>query len=269
MRTSWVPRETPTISVVTVTLNARETIRKTLDSVLAQADVVVEYVVIDGGSTDGTREIIRHYAPRLFKWVSEPDQGISDAMNKGLAFCNGDYILFLHSDDYLVNEHTLAQALDAMRRVHADIYAFDIYFGSAAAFSRLSPRGFSWRMRFKPGIYHQGALCHRSLFDRLGGFDTTLAITMDYEFFLRAYDIGAQVHCIQLPLSMMRDTGVSSRRDWPALKRRFLEERQIHQRRRTTAAMRFIYAIYWPLYLSYRRLRALRGPVASGHSGPP
>jgi glycosyltransferase involved in cell wall biosynthesis len=248
--------DAPKISVVTTSLNARDTIEQTLQSVLSQTYAALEYVVVDGGSTDGTAKIIRRYETRIFALVSEPDNGIADAMNKGIALTTGDLIFFLHSDDYLLDARTLTSAIEAIRESKADIYAFEIDFGSDKGWSRLRPRGFDWRMYFKGGIYHQAALCRRSLFERIGHFDTSLKIAMDYDFFLRAYLAGATVQRIPLPLSFMRNAGISGQRDWVSLMRRFREEQVVQQRQVNTLPMRIVYKIYWPLYLSYRFIRA-------------
>lgn len=246
----------PTISVVTLAWNSAATIEQTLQSVVSQTYPLVDYVVVDGGSTDGTTEILSRFGPRLSAWISEPDEGISHAMNKGVGLCRGDFLLFLHSDDFLVSENALETAVAAMGTCGADIYAFDIYFRSNAGDRRMSPRRFDWRMRFK-GLPHQGVLCRRSLFGKIGLFDLSLKICLDYDFFLRAYLAGAAAERVPLALSVMRDTGISSRRDWRSLRRRFSEEKRVHRRYATTLAMRAMYNIYWPLYLTYRRMRTV------------
>jgi glycosyltransferase involved in cell wall biosynthesis len=252
------PAAAPVVSVVTVAFNACDTIEQTLTSVLGQTYPAVDYVVVDGASTDGTTDIIRRYGSGLAAWVSEPDSGIAEAMNKGLARTRGELVLFLHADDYLVEAGTLAAAMAAVRRAEADIYAFDILYGADAGAARRRSRGFGWRMHFKTGIFHQGAICRRGLFDALGPFDTRLGIAMDYDFFLRAYRAGATVRRVPQPLSVMRDGGIGSRRDWPTLSRRLLEERAIHQRLASSRLLRAVYGVYWPLYFGYRRLWAAR-----------
>ena len=99
----------PDVSVVTVVCNGVAHVGETIESVLAQSGVDLEYWVIDGGSTDGTVEVVGKYAARLTGWTSEPDQGIADAFNKGLARVRGEYVMFLNADDALANPDALEQ----------------------------------------------------------------------------------------------------------------------------------------------------------------
>ena len=105
-------KETPKISIVTVTYNCKDTVEKTIQNVLKQTYPNIEYIVIDGNSTDGTKEIIERYADRLAYWVSEPDKGIYDAMNKGIKAATGDWILFRNSGDYFFEPSTVEKVFD-------------------------------------------------------------------------------------------------------------------------------------------------------------
>jgi glycosyltransferase involved in cell wall biosynthesis len=251
-----MPEANPAVSIITVSYNARDTIERTIAGVLDQTYPRIEYVLVDGASTDGTADIVRAYGSRVAAWVSEPDGGIADAMNKGLHMSSGELVLFLHADDYLRDDRAIASAVEAMAGTGADVYAFDILFGNAENPSRRRPRGFGWHMYFKTGIFHQAAFCRRSLFEKIGGFDTRFRIAMDYDFFLRAYRAGATLKRIPAAFSVMRDTGVSSRRDWASLRERFREEQAVQARASPGRAMHAVYLAYWPTYLAYRRVRA-------------
>lgn len=241
----------PVISVITVVFNGDEHLEQTLQSVINQTYTNVEYIVIDGASTDNTPDIIRQYDAIIDYWISEPDNGIADAMNKGLHSATGEYILFLHADDYFENNQSLAQAVT--RIGYEDIALFDILYGGELKY--LTPRGLNFWINFKTGVFHQAALCKRSVFDRIGGFDTGLKIAMDYDFFLRAYRHGITPRHYPLALSVMRDTGISSKTDWPALLSRFNEEKKVHLKNCHSLPLSFIYKIYWVLYLNYRKIR--------------
>jgi len=115
--------KSPFITIITAALNSEATIKKTLESVRNQTFQDFEHIVIDGGSRDETLEILKKYDNTYnLTWISEPDNGIADAMNKGIDLATGDYILFLHSDDYLVNSSVLKRASEYL----AD--RFDIFF---------------------------------------------------------------------------------------------------------------------------------------------
>lgn len=243
----------PTITVVTVTYNSERHLEETIRSVISQNHPSFEYIIIDGGSTDNTLRIIEAYQRHLTHWISEPDQGIADAMNKGLEVATGDYLLFLHSDDFLRSKHSLEAAYNYLDGDH-EIFAFDILYGRESHYEKRPSKGFSAWMNFKTGLFHQGVICSRSVFDTIGGFDTQFSIAIDYDFFLRAYKQGFKVKNCRYVLSVMRDTGLSSRSDWPSLKTRFDEEQRVHSKNSSSNAMRLVYFLYWLAYPKYRYL---------------
>lgn len=246
----------PLISIVTVCRNAETTIADTLNSVASQSFRDYEHIIVDGASTDGTVDIIRSYAGNQVSWFSESDDGIADAMNKGIGMASGDYILFLHADDYFGEPDRLEIAASHLVGGE-DIYAFDIFFQIGSVLKRRKPRGGMWRNLFKTTFYHQGLFCRRDLFDRIGLFNKNYFIMMDYDFLLRAMQSNASVVFVHEVLSVMRDTGISSRQDWPTLQRRLTEKRGIHRRLYQSRGMGFLFRLYWPLYLPYRRIRSL------------
>ena len=247
----------PLVSVVTASFEALDGLKATVESVRAQGFAGVEHVVVDGGSRDGTREWLEA-SPDLV-WVSEPDDGIADALNKGVTMARGDWILVLQAEDTFVDAGALARAAPHLDG-DAEIVSFDVLFEGGAASLRHRSRGLTGKTNFKTTIPHQGAFCHRRLYERIGAFDPAMRVAMDYDFFLRAHRAGARVRLVPEILARMPDTGVSSRRDWPSLAHRFSEERRIHRAHCPGPAMRALYAAYWPAYLAYRRGRhALAG----------
>lgn len=245
---------TPKLSIITICRNASRHIAQCMRSVFAQTYPNIEYIVIDGDSTDGTRAIISAHRQQINFLSSEPDDGIADAMNKGLAAATGQLIFFLHADDYLVDPASVANAierLDPKFRIHC----FDILLLTGQATRVAHPRGMDWRLNFKNGIYHQACFCDRALFDEIGAFDTQFSISMDYDWFLRAYRRGVRAKCYAGYFSVMRTSGISGRLDWPTLSRRFREQRRLQRKNRWGASFWPVYAAFWIPYLPYRRLR--------------
>jgi len=187
-------RKLPQISVITVCFNAAEFIEQTIQSVLLQSYPLVEYIIIDGGSTDGTGEIIRKYESRLAYWHSRPDRGVGHAFNLGLAQAHGDWLLYLNADDLLL-EPTVIEQMAPYLLLYQDA---DVVFGNMLSLTRdPDPRpaplckigGHPWRwqeFRRVNRIPHQAAFTQRAFFNRVGGFDESFRIAMDYEHFLRA-----------------------------------------------------------------------------------
>jgi glycosyltransferase involved in cell wall biosynthesis len=154
----------PLISIITACFNAAEFIEDTIRSVLGQTYPHLEYLIIDGGSTDGTVEIIRRYVPRLAYWHSRPDRGLAHAFNLGLAQARGEWVLFLNADDYLTDAAVIADMVPHLH-THRDA---DVVYGRIALIARdgrdaghpTDLRGGPWRWqqyRFICTIPHQGA----------------------------------------------------------------------------------------------------------------
>ena len=154
----------PVFSVITVTYNAERWLERTILSVLSQSYTNVEYLIIDGGSTDRTVEIIRQYASGLAYWVSEPDQGLYDAMNKGLARATGDYLVFLNAGDTFHTADTLNQIVNGLQRrkslpdvIYGETRIVDAE-GKSLGMRRLkAPKRLTWKS-FKMGML----VCHQS-----------------------------------------------------------------------------------------------------------
>lgn len=204
------------ISVITGVYNNCETIRQTLDSVLSQSHPMVEYIVIDGGSTDGTLEILNLYKSKLDVFISEPDSGIYDALNKGIINCTGDIIGFLHSDDLYENSFILEKIANAFDSLGVDAVYGDLvyvqrdeitrvvrHWKSCAFDDQLLSKG--W-MPAHPTLY-----VRRLAYERLGVFNTSYRIAADYDLILRFFGKGKLVSkYIPEVLVRMRAGGVSN-----------------------------------------------------------
>jgi glycosyltransferase involved in cell wall biosynthesis len=183
----------PLVSIVTVSLNRAATIARTVDSVLGQGWRPLEYIVIDGGSSDGTVAILKGYGTRIDHWQSEPDRGISDAFNKGLARATGALIGLVNADDWLGPEQ-IAAAVAALERSGADFVFGDLLYHDAAGRALYRVRGdpdYAARIdRGMPDINHPTVLAWREVYQRVGGFDPAWRIAMDYDWLLRAHRAG-------------------------------------------------------------------------------
>lgn len=181
-----------TISVITVCFNAESTIEKTIRSVCDQVGASIQYIVVDGVSTDRTLDVVRKYSSRVDIQVSEKDAGIYDAMNKGIALATGDVVYFLNADDsftdpYVLRDVAAAFAADPQRIA---VYGNVILQGEPAGFSFIQAKAFethSYHEILHGSFCHQAFFARRSLFDSLGMFDLQYRFVADYDFMLRAF----------------------------------------------------------------------------------
>jgi glycosyltransferase involved in cell wall biosynthesis len=211
----------PLITVITVCYNSADTLDRALNSVRIQDWPNVEHIVIDGGSTDGTLDILGRYKNNLAYLVSEPDCGIYDAMNKGLALATGDIICFLNADDQYAAENVLSTVAKQMHAEQLDALMGDVGFFHASNPSRLVRRYRSGR--FTPARLawgwmpaHPALFLSRHVIDRVGLFNTSYKIAGDYEFVIRAF-YGHALRCAHLSSVLVRmQTGGVSTGGWRA-----------------------------------------------------
>lgn len=205
------------ISVITAVYNRHQTVGQALDSVLSQSYPAVESIVIDGASTDGTLAVLEPYRPRLGVLISERDQGIYDALNKGLMHATGDVVGFLHADDVYEDREVLAKVAVAFRDPSVDAVYGDLVYVRHDDISKV--------IRYwKSGPYDHAALSRgwmpphptfyvrRSVYERLGGFNTRYRIAADYDTVLRFLAVG-KIGVAYVPevLVRMRVGGISNR----------------------------------------------------------
>ena len=183
------------ISIITATYNSAETINDTIKSVLCQTNKDFEYIIVDGGSTDETINIVKSYESEFsgrLKWVSEKDKGIYDAMNKGIKMASGDIIGILNSDDYYTSDDILQTIADAFKCQNVDAIYGDIHFIKDGVPDKCvryySSRLFSpfWlRFGFMPA--HPSFYCKREVFDKSGLYRLDYKIGSDYEMMVRLF----------------------------------------------------------------------------------
>ena len=178
------------VTLITVCFNAADVIAASMDSVFAQTHPDIEVIVIDGASTDGTQDVLANYRDRLAHYVSEPDKGIYDAMNKGLARATGEVIGFVNAGDLLMTPDTIAHVVAAFQRSHADAVYGDIIMVDEHDIHKVHRTWLSGtyhRENFRKGWMppHVGTFIKKSAYDRFGHFNTDLRIGADYEILLR------------------------------------------------------------------------------------
>lgn len=206
------------ISVITVCLNEVKLIEKTLASVINQTFRDFEYIVIDGGSTDGTLEIIARYRDKIDKFVSEKDEGIYDAMNKGISLSEGEYVIFINGGDFLVNDRVFERVFDnnpsediiytnGVILLYKDFYLIKRF-----------PEKITRTFMYMDTLPHQNAFCKLDLLKKCGGFDKSLKIAADYDLFLKAlYKFNASYFYLPIYIAVNNLDGVSNQRKFKKL----------------------------------------------------
>lgn len=199
------------LSIITVNLNMRDGLDATLASVRAQTFRDFEHIIVDGGSTDGSLDVIRENASRLSHWVSEPDFGIYNAMNKGVGMASGDYLLFLNSGDVLADSCVLDR-LFLQISVETDILYGDTLRKTTdgTVERRTTPEQLTPFAFYKFRICHQSVLYRRELFTELGGYDESFRISADAEFNMRCVQAGKTARRVDFPISLYEGGGVSA-----------------------------------------------------------
>ena len=204
----------PTVSIITAVRNGLPFVEETIESVLSQTYPAIEYIVVDGGSTDGTLDVVRRNGARIAHWISEPDRGISDAFNKGLRLASGDYLMFLNADDWLASPDAITLLVEAARARNCP----QVIYGDCDLYDR-DTRSFLYRASIPyeraallggAALPHPGLLTHRDYFNLHGEFDESFRIAMDYEFFLRGVPQTGAHHVPGL-VTNVRGGGISTR----------------------------------------------------------
>lgn len=206
-----------TVTIITASYNSRIGIENAINSVLSQKDINLEYIIIDGGSTDGTVDIIKSYGGKITKFISEPDNGIYDAMNKGIKLASGDIIGILNSDDMYADNAVLKDVAETFERTGADAVYGDLVYvdkGDTNEVVRYWKSG-----PYKPGSFRKGwhpahpaLFVRRAIYDKYGVFDASFDISADFELMLRFFE-KHKIRIAYLPrvLVKMRMGGESNR----------------------------------------------------------
>lgn len=178
------------ISIITVSFNSVDTIKDTIKSVLAQTYSDIEYIIVDGGSKDGTLDVIKRYADRIQRVISEPDQGIYDAMNKGIDLATGDVIGILNSDDFYENEGVISLVAETFRTSGAGVVFGDLVFVDRNNINCVrryysSKKFRPWKLRVGWMPPHPTTFIRASVYEKVGSYALNYKIAADYEMFVR------------------------------------------------------------------------------------
>lgn len=201
-----------TLSIITINYNNENGLAKTLQSVASQSCRDFEYIVIDGSSSDGSRKLVENSSDVVNRWISEPDSGVYNAMNKGIRMASGDYLLFLNSGDVLANDKVISQILP-MLDDDSDIISGNLIYSLNGIPKTLftPPENIDLTYFLHSFLPHPSSFINRNLFETAGLYNENLKIISDWEFFLKAIVIyKAKYRHINITVSDFDNSGISS-----------------------------------------------------------
>jgi glycosyltransferase involved in cell wall biosynthesis len=211
----------PLVSIITIVFNGKEFLEDTILSVISQNYPNLEYIIVDGGSTDGTIEILRKYDDQIDYWVSERDRGISDAFNKGVSLARGDYINFQGDGDGFIDPSAVEKMMNGAnveddylisgRVQRVDLQGMKLYDSPKFKFRKTS-------LLFRMSLPHQGLFTNKRFFTKYGLFSLECKFAMDYEHLLRAYRDFPKTKLIPDVIARWRADGVGNGRITEVLK---------------------------------------------------
>ena len=173
------------VGIITINYNNIKGLQKTFDSVFSQQNIDFDYYVIDGGSTDGSKEIIEDFSDKITLWISEKDNGIYNAMNKGIQKATSEYLLFLNSGDFFTDNTALSKALAYLDE---DLVYFNLKIceNNGTSFIKKYPNKLTFSYFLKDTLPHPACFIKKSLFVNYGTYNESLKIVSDWEFFIHA-----------------------------------------------------------------------------------
>jgi glycosyltransferase involved in cell wall biosynthesis len=210
------------LSIITINLNNREGLERTIQSVINQTFTDFEYIIIDGGSTDGSVEVIQNHADRIDYWVSEPDKGIYNAMNKGILKANGEYLQFLNSGDWLYSD-TILEEVFALNRTEDILYGDDaLFYNDQNIAFKTYPSTLTGYLFYVGTISHQATFHKATLFDKR--YNENYKIAADWELQIQKIIFqNCSTYHIEKPIIYFDMTGISQN---PLFANLLMEERQ-------------------------------------------
>lgn len=201
----------PKLSIITVNLNNLNGLKETVVNLFSQTYTDYEFIIVDGNSNDGSKEYIDTISDRVDSWVSEPDKGIYNAMNKGIRMATGDYVCFLNSGDAFLDSYTLEKFFDKSTE-NIDIYYGDVIFKKKNKKRFIpAPKTLTYPFLISNSINHQSSFIKRALFDELFLYNENLTIVSDWEFTIYAVCIkGIRTQHLDMTVSICDGTGISN-----------------------------------------------------------
>ncbi|MEO6302021.1 MAG: glycosyltransferase family 2 protein [Bacteroidia bacterium] len=198
------------ISIITITYNSEATLEQTINSVLDQSYTSIEYIIIDGGSTDSTLQIIEKYRSKISKFISEKDNGLYDALNKGIGLATGDVIGILHSDDFYIDKTIIEKYATAFIKNHSDAVYSDLFYVDKNDTNKIIRK---WKSgNYKPTSFlhgwmppHPTFFAKKSVYEKFGNFNLEFKHSADYELMLRF------VHKNKIKLSYLHEFTIKMR----------------------------------------------------------
>lgn len=200
------------VSIITVNFNHLEGLKRTYESVVSQTFTDYEWIVIDGGSTDGSREFIEQHQDRFAYWCSEKDNGIYHAMNKGIRQAKGEYLNFMNAGDTFAGGEALAMVFDE-RRTADILYGYTLRKGIDGQYCNIGmmKRVFHWYDFLCDTLPHQSTFIRREAFERIGLYDETCRVVADWIWFVRAiFYFGASYEFISKEIAIYEGGGISA-----------------------------------------------------------
>jgi glycosyltransferase involved in cell wall biosynthesis len=246
----------PKISVITTVLNNERFIEDTIKSVIHQNYDNYEYIITDGGSTDGTIDIIKRYEDKIDHWVSEKDKGLYYGMDKGIRLSSGEYFCILSSDDYFLNSETLSKAAEFIEKNNSDFYFGDVYSVErhTKKISKKTNSGLK-KIMVKNSVPHMALFMRKKDYIRLGGFDFSYRVAADYDLLLRMILHGLQGIKMDLIVGCRRKGGYSSQ--YPYGPKEGIEIRKKNK----ILTIPVIYCIYYRLILMRTMKRMIKSLI--------
>lgn len=200
------------VSIITVCFNAELTIEQTIRSVIEQSYQNIEYIIIDGKSSDHTLDIIAKYADKISKVISEPDKGIYDAMNKGIRNATGDIIGILNSDDWYEKD-VIKRVVEAFEKNNSQIVHGDVRFIYGDGSSENTVTDTMNKLWYEMVVRHPATFVRREVYQKEGVFDDTFRVAGDYEFILRCYANNVKFYYLNTIVTNFRMTGISNQQE--------------------------------------------------------